>query len=239
MRKKSPLTSWPFTLSVPLVPRTWNLRRSNAKTCEKTSWRCSRPRKRGTAKLYWICGRPLSIPSTGQAVAFRDGEWPQQEPVDHGEDGGVCADSEGQRKNGNKRKAGRLAQDAEGEAYVATEILKAAKLPQFAQALVPAARIAKGATGLRICFGLRNALPYQLVLQHDLMKGKLVGHVAVEAPFLKDGFQAKEEFVEILSHGCPRGGPQDACMTNATAEERRAQRCASALSFFWPSVVAP
>jgi len=124
----------------------------------------------------------------GQAVAFRDGEWPQQEPVDHGEDGGVCADPEGQREQGDEREAGRLTQDAEGEAYVAAEILKAVKLPQFAQALVPAALIAKGAAGLRVCVGLRNALPQQLVLNHCLMKGKLVGQVAVEAALLEERF---------------------------------------------------
>jgi len=43
-------------------------------------------------------------------------------------------------------------------------------------------------------------LSYQLALQHGLVKGKLVRHVAVETTFLKDCFQSKHEFVEILSH---------------------------------------
>lgn len=76
-------------------------------------------------------------------------------------------------------------------------------------------------------------------MQHGLVKGKFVGHVAVQAALLEERSQTEQEFMEILSHGDPPPcGLQDACMTNATADERRVQRCASALSFFRPSAVS-
>lgn len=92
-------------------------------------------------------------------ISVRDWKRPEIQGIDEAEDRRVRANSERQRKQGYKGEAGRLAQDAEGEAYVADKILDVVKLPQLAQEFVPVARVAEGAAALRVVIGLQDSLP--------------------------------------------------------------------------------
>src|SRR6266496_3484199 len=103
---------------------------------------------------------------------------------------------------------------------------------------MPTGRIAESLPGRGHGFFRRSTLVQQLLPKQRLMKGKLIGHVAFHAPFQKERFHSKQNLVQILSHWLDLlDAPYEACMTNATADESRAQRCDSACRRFCPSAV--
>src|SRR5580704_12921674 len=104
----------------------------------------------------------------------------EQDAVDHAEDCCVCADSQSESENGNRREAGILAQHAEGEANVLQESFERGKCPGFAIPLFYCGGVAEVAACSVARFLRINSRETVFFFAHGEMKRDLIIEVAIK-----------------------------------------------------------
>jgi hypothetical protein len=154
------------------------------------------------------------------------GERPQQHVFDDAEDGGVDADSEGERRDRDEKEASRAAERAEGVAQVLAQGIDERESAESAHVLLgardPAERPLGGVARLDGIHPSLDVLP-DLHLQ---MEEELLVELPLEPPPFRQGAEALEEHPAQL-----------VWRMRATAPARRVQFSVSSLSWRLPAAV--
>jgi len=128
-------------------------------------------------------------------------EWLEEDAVCGGEEGGVGADAEGEREDGDERKGRGFAEGAQSEACVGGKVFEVLSLSFVAAFFACRCDGAKQAAGFEFRLLWGEAFFDQFGLLLFEVKGEFVGELVVEVVFLEEGLEAEEEF-----HLC---GPHD------------------------------
>ncbi len=144
------------------------------------------------------------VPDERQTIGFGVGQRPQQDRIDHAEDGGVGADTERQDEDRRDRKTRALAEHTHRVPDVAAECLEGWKAPSIAMALSRHFHASKLQDRLPARFLLRQAAPYAVVHVQLDVAFELGVEVAVAALRPEGAAQANQPGAQP-PHGCSFG----------------------------------
>lgn len=122
------------------------------------------------------------------------GEWLEEDAVAGGEEGAVGANAEGERESRDEGEGGRFAERAQGEGGVCEEVFEVLGLAFVAAFLAGRCDGAEEAAGFEFCLLRGEALLDEFGLLLFEVEGEFVGELVVETVFLKERFEAEEEF---------------------------------------------
>jgi hypothetical protein len=125
--------------------------------------------------------------------------------IQDGKDNGVCADGDGESDHGNNGEAGRLAQDAQGEAGVLEKGLKESAARSFAGFFFVANEAAELDACAALGFGGREARALEIVGTMLHVRAKLLVHVGGELGATEEGSDAETKGVDE-PHSASDGG---------------------------------
>src|SRR6266571_2444006 len=133
-------------------------------------------------------------------LRFGVGKRAKQGAVHYREDGGIGADAEGKRDDGDGREAGRLAEHARGEAEVLEGGLEERQPPAFAVDLLGLLEATEAKEGLATRLLQAHSLTEVPFDRHVYVRAQLRVEVAVEAAPAKQRQEARGQRTKRFGH---------------------------------------